>query len=54
MTLREYLRKLHEASLKNRRLANFLREHDLVGTIRKSPHWRRNAKYYNRGKSWSA
>lgn len=30
------------------KLANFLREHDLVGTLRGSPLWRRNAKFYER------
>lgn len=29
-------------------LANFLEEHDFVGTLRGSPVWRRNEKFYRR------
>jgi hypothetical protein len=61
MTLREYLHKLFDMAyehkdgvrgkVKNRRLKNFLNEHDLVGTINGSPHWRRNKNFYTRGKN---
>lgn len=47
-TVKEYLDGLVERSLKNRQLANFLEEHDFVGTLRGSPVWRRNEKFYRR------
>lgn len=34
-------------------LKNFLNTHDLVGTIRGVPHWRRNVNYYNRGRKYN-
>jgi len=59
MTLKEYLHSLFERAyeykkgvrgkVKNRQLKNFLNEHDLVGTINGSPHWKRNINFYKRG-----
>lgn len=37
-----------EKRIGNRAMKNFLNEHDLVGTINGSPHWRRNQNYYTR------
>ncbi len=48
ITLKEYLRELVKRAHGTPQLANFIREHDLVGTTRGSPHWRRNAKFYER------
>ena len=57
ITLREYLTSLFDRAyetkdgvkrVKNPALKNFLKEHDLIGTINGSPHWRRNKNYYNR------
>lgn len=58
MTLQEYLHSVFERAynyhkevrgkVKNRQLKNFLNEHDLVGTINGSPHWKRNFNFYKR------
>lgn len=61
MTLKEYLHEVFKRAyhydkdgkrgkVKNAQLKNYLNEHDLVGTINGSPHWRRNINFYNRGK----
>lgn len=48
ITVKEYLAALVERSQNVPALKNFLREHDFVGTIRGTPHWRRNVKFFER------
>lgn len=62
ITLKEYLQELvkrahgtphllpSHVNHRNRvpQLANFIREHDLVGTVRGSARWRRNDHFYER------
>ena len=60
LTLKEYLHSVFERAyatdedgnktVQNSAIKNFLDEHDLVGTRRGSPVWRRNVNYYNRGR----
>ncbi len=60
VTLKAYLHSVFERAYStddkgkktviNRALKNFLGEHDLVGTRRGVPVWRRNPNYFNRGK----
>ena len=60
VTLQVFLQQLFERAyeykdgvrgkVKNRQLANFLNENDLIGVTNGSPHWRRNENFYNRGK----